>query len=407
MNSLNDPLGKSIPYVEHNFEIGFLSSIFHTFILIFFAELGDKTFIMLFILQLRTNKVTILYSALFAEILMNSLACFFGFLINYLLYKNLVDYLGILFFVIYGIFLILWGFKKADETFEIEFEMIEEMTKKKTRRTSSMILGIDEDDTNKNDKGDKYNLEDVNIINEKQYVPFIKKELTIIPEGDISREDSVTSDNNAMLLSAKKQKNNEDDDNNEFLLSNQNVNNNNAFNLKLRKPNKRNTNEKKINKDKIIENNNINSLSVNVPDSNNNEDNINNKENQEEKNENERGRIKYKSRYYLDYFDKNVDTEKPNIDTSIFGTIFFTLCLSEFGDRTQLISLTSSSIFHFWGSLLGSCTALLCSCILGVYFSKPVMKNLKQKFIDFILGTLFLATGIQIYYFKLNNKPTI
>jgi len=407
MNSLNDPLGKSIPYVEHNFEIGFLSSIFHTFILIFFAELGDKTFIMLFILQLRTNKVTILYSALFAEILMNSLACFFGFLINYLLYKNLVDYLGILFFVIYGIFLILWGFKKADETFEIEFEMIEEMTKKKTRRTSSMILGIDEDDTNKNDKGDKYNLEDVNIINEKQYVPFIKKELTIIPEGDISREDSVASDNNAMLLSAKKQKNNEDDDNNEFLLSNQNVNNNNAFNLKLRKPNKRNTNEKKINKDKIIENNNINSLSVNIPDSNNNEDNINNKENQEEKNKNERGSIKYKSRYYLDYFDKNVDTEKPNIDTSIFGTIFFTLCLSEFGDRTQLISLTSSSIFHFWGSLLGSCTALLCSCILGVYFSKPVMKNLKQKFIDFILGTLFLATGIQIYYFKLNNKPTI
>ena len=202
---------------------------------------------MLFILQLRTNKVTILYSALFAEILMNSLACFFGFLINYLLYKNLVDYLGILFFVIYGIFLILWGFKKADETFEIEFEMIEEMTKKKTRRTSSMILGIDEDDANKNDKGDKYNLEDVNIINEKQYVPFIKKELTIIPEGDISREDSVASDNNAMLLSAKKQKNNEDDDNNEFLLSNQNANNNNAFNLKLRKPNKRNTNEKKIN----------------------------------------------------------------------------------------------------------------------------------------------------------------
>ena len=362
---------------------------------------------MLFILQLRTNKVTILYSALFAEILMNSLACFFGFLINYLLYKNLVDYLGILFFVIYGIFLILWGFKKADETFEIEFEMIEEMTKKKTRRTSSMILGIDEDDANKNDKGDKYNLEDVNIINEKQYVPFIKKELTIIPEGDISREDSVASDNNAMLLSAKKQKNNEDDDNNEFLLSNQNANNNNAFNLKLRKPNKRNTNEKKINKDKIIENNNINSLSVNIPDSNNNEDNINNKENQEEKNKNERGSIKYKSRYYLDYFDKNVDTEKPNIDTSIFGTIFFTLCLSEFGDRTQLISLTSSSIFHFWGSLLGSCTALLCSCILGVYFSKPVMKNLKQKFIDFILGTLFLATGIQIYYFKLNNKPTI
>ena len=96
-----DPLNRNIPYTEKNFEIGFISSIIHTFILIFFAELGDKTFIMLFILQLRTNKVTIFYSALFAEILMNILACFVGFLIEYLLYKNLIEYLGILFFVIY------------------------------------------------------------------------------------------------------------------------------------------------------------------------------------------------------------------------------------------------------------------------------------------------------------------
>ena len=86
-----DPLGKSIPYVEKNFEVGLISSIIHTFILIFFAELGDKTFIMLFILQLRTNKVTIFYSALLAEILMNSLAALFGFLLDFLLYKNLID----------------------------------------------------------------------------------------------------------------------------------------------------------------------------------------------------------------------------------------------------------------------------------------------------------------------------
>ena len=58
-----DPLQTSIPYKETDFTIGFLSSIIHTFILIFFAELGDKTFIMLFILQLRTNKVTIFLTA--------------------------------------------------------------------------------------------------------------------------------------------------------------------------------------------------------------------------------------------------------------------------------------------------------------------------------------------------------
>ena len=390
-----DPLGKSIPYVENNFEVGFLSSIIHTFILIFFAELGDKTFIMLFILQLRTNKVTIFYSALFAEILMNSFACFFGYLINYLLYKNLIDYLCILFFVIYGIFLFLWGFKHTEETFEGEFEMIEELINKKTKRTSSMILGVDEDDINKNENNDKYNIENVNIINEKQYVPMIKKELTIIPEGDISREDSIVSEGTTLLLSGKKQKNGEELDDNEFLLFNKD-NDNNTFNLKLRKPNKKKTNERKKNKEINNEDNNID-ITTEVFD---NEDNNN-------ENNNDKGKIKYKSRYYLDYFDKTIDTENPNIDTSIFGTIFFTMCLSEFGDRTQLISFASSSIFHFWGSLLGSCTALFCSCLIGVYFSKPIVKNLKQKFIDFFLGILFLISGIQIYYFKLNNKITI
>ena len=407
MNSVQDPYGRSIPYKESNFEIGFLSSILHTFILIFFAELGDKTFIMLFILQIRTNKVTIFYSALFAEILMNSLACVFGYLINYLLYKNLIDYLGIMFFIIYGIVLVIWGFTKENETFEAELEIVEELNRQKMKRTSSMILGVDEDDKNENEEklDDKYNLEGVNIINEKQYVPNIKKELTIIPESDISREDSVMSDAGTILIPTKKIKNNDDNDSNDFILTSKNSSSN-QFSLKLRKLNRKNTNDKKLNKDKNTEENNINNISVN--DSVNNDENITYEEiNDNENNFNDRKKLRYKSRYYLDYFDKNVDTEKPNIDTSIFGTIFFSICLSEFGDRTQLISFASSSIFHFFGGLIGSCTALFCTCLLGVYFSKPIIKNLKQKIIYFALGTLFLAYGLQIYYFKLKYEYTI
>ena len=409
MNSGIDPLNRKTPYVENNFEVGFISSIFHTFILIFFAELGDKTFIMLFILQLRTNKVTIFYSALMAEILMNSLACFGGFLIDYLLYKNLIDYIGILFYVVYGIFLILWGFKKVnDETFETEFEMVEEiLQKKKSKRTSSMILGIDEDGANNNEENneDKYNLENVNVINQKQYVPEIKKELTIIPEDDISREDSII-DNSTLLLSNKKEKNTDENDN-DFILGTKN-NNSNPFSLKLRIT-KRKSSEKKLN---IIENNNSNTSDFKNEESNKKTVEEKSEDNNEENDENDNnklngGKIRYKSRYYLDYIDKDIDTDKPNIDTSVFGTIFFSMCLSEFGDRTQMISLTSSSIFHFWGSLIGSGTALFCTCLIGVYFSKPLVKRLKQKFVDFILGILFVIMGLQIYIFKLNNRHKI
>ena len=50
------------------------------------------------------------------------------------------------------------------------------------------------------------------MINQKKYVPDIKKELTIIPEDDISREDSII-DNSTLLLSNKKQKNSDENDN--------------------------------------------------------------------------------------------------------------------------------------------------------------------------------------------------
>ena len=64
--------------------------------------------------------------------------------------------------------------------------------------------------------------------------------MTIIPEDDISREDSVVNDGTALLLSGKKQKTNNDDDN-DFFLSNKD---NDGFNLKLRKPKKQKTKEK-------------------------------------------------------------------------------------------------------------------------------------------------------------------
>ena len=415
-----DPLNRNIPYEEKNFEIGFLSSIIHTFILIFFAEIGDKTFIMLFILQLRTNKVTIFYSALCAEILMNVMASFLGFFIEFLLYKNLIEYLGILFFVVYGIFLILSGFKTSEDTFQEEFEMIEEMHKQRINRTPSMILGLDEDEieNKQNDDDDKYNLDSVNKYNEKTYVPLIKKELTVIPESDIAREDSVFNEDN--LLSAKKNNNKDLDDSDEggFIL-NRKSNSGFRLNLQIKKKssnnNENNQNQnknKKMNVDKkdlddlVLEENKI----VLEDDKENN-----NEENEEKEDEEEhvklRGRPNFnksRSRYCLDYLDKDMKyNNQPNIDNSIFGTIFLTICLSEFGDRTQLISLTTSSIFHFWGSILGSCLALFCSCLIGVYFSRNVMKFFKQKIIDFLLGAIFLGYGIQIYISKRQSQNMV
>jgi len=52
------------PYVEKDYDINFKLSIFESFLLILIAELGDKTFIMLIILQLKTNCITVFTSSL-------------------------------------------------------------------------------------------------------------------------------------------------------------------------------------------------------------------------------------------------------------------------------------------------------------------------------------------------------
>ena len=83
---------------------------------------------MLIILQLRTNQVTIFYSAMFAELIMNITAIFVGYFIDYLLYKNLIDYLGIILFIAYGIFLLGNTRKKGElEMYDNELLLIEEI----------------------------------------------------------------------------------------------------------------------------------------------------------------------------------------------------------------------------------------------------------------------------------------
>ena len=107
------------------------------------------------------------------------------------------------------------------------------MHKQRINRTPSMILGVDEEELNKEkNENDKYNLDSVNKYNDKVYVPIIKKELTIIPESDISREDSIF--NEELLKSGKKKDKKEEDDDDNFILS-KNSNNTARLSLNLRK----------------------------------------------------------------------------------------------------------------------------------------------------------------------------
>ena len=156
-SSIPSPIPEEIPYIEKQFVLTFKFSALQSFILTFLAELGDKTFIMLIILQLKTNKVTILFSSLFAEILMNSIAIFIGWTIDYMLYKNLIDYIGIVFFLVYGIWLFGELFRTKKETFENEILSANKNHNKELSRqinspqkTTELAIIQEEDETNIN-----------------------------------------------------------------------------------------------------------------------------------------------------------------------------------------------------------------------------------------------------------------
>ena len=108
------------PYIEEEFSLSFFRSICQSFTLTLIAELGDKSFIMLIILQMKSNQITVFLSSLLVQFTMNICAAFVGLFIDYLLYKHVIDYVGLLCFLIYGLWLIGDSFHTTEKSFEKE-----------------------------------------------------------------------------------------------------------------------------------------------------------------------------------------------------------------------------------------------------------------------------------------------
>ena len=309
------PLNQPV-YIEKDYDINFKLSIFESFLLILIAELGDKTFIMLIILQLKTNRITVFVSSLFAELLMNFFAICLGYLIDFLLYKNLIDYIGIMIAFIYGLFLLGASFREEDISFENELFL-----NQKNYDVSFTDL-LDESKAEKKEES----------LKNSRY-PLDAK-LETISEVDASKEESK------------------------------------HFQIRKDGHNFAKESEKRLNE-------------------------MNKKEEEIKKNDTELIEA------LNEILDKDKEEEEDtNIDINAFWTIFRTMCLSEFFDRSQMSTLSMSSIFNFSGVLIGSCCALSLSCYLGVYHGKNIIKVLKEKVLSFILGTIFICYGIQVYIGK-------
>jgi putative Ca2+/H+ antiporter (TMEM165/GDT1 family) len=116
--------------LNYDFLSGFLSS----FGIIFISEIADKTFILILFFSTKISKLKLFLIASLALVGMNAIAVCLGYMIPFLLYKSLVDWLAVASFVVMGVILILEAKKMKHKTVEEKF------TKYKKKHENDLVL---------------------------------------------------------------------------------------------------------------------------------------------------------------------------------------------------------------------------------------------------------------------------
>ena len=99
--------------------------------------------------------------------------------------------------------------------------------------------------------------------------------------------------------------------------------------------------------------------------------------------------------------DSNISESSHISEGNNFGmitAIFFALCLSDFGDKSQLAIVTMAALYNIYGILLGSTLALISTVTLAVLFGNWISEKVSPKKLLLIGGLIFLTFGIETLY---------
>lgn len=82
----------------------------------------------------------------------------------------------------------------------------------------------------------------------------------------------------------------------------------------------------------------------------------------------------------------------------MIAAIFCALCLSDFGDKSQLAIITMAALYNIYGILLGSTLALIGTVTLAVLFGNWISEKISPKKLLLIGGLIFLTFGAETLY---------
>ena len=92
----------------------------------------------------------------------------------------------------------------------------------------------------------------------------------------------------------------------------------------------------------------------------------------------------------------NINDSNNEINAGLIIAIILMLCLSDFGDKSQIAVITMAAIYDIYGVLIGSSLALLGTVTIAVLFGAWICEKILPKILFFIGGILFLIFGFEV-----------
>jgi putative Ca2+/H+ antiporter (TMEM165/GDT1 family) len=104
---------------------------------------------------------------------------------------------------------------------------------------------------------------------------------------------------------------------------------------------------------------------------------------------------------YLLVSDENKDQNNKESTWKLCLELFGFLCLSEFGDKSELSTVTIAAVYNIYGVLIGTMLAYFCAIAIAAFLGHWAGKFLTEKMMNIIGGILFIGFAIQILIIKM------
>ena len=101
-------------------------------------------------------------------------------------------------------------------------------------------------------------------------------------------------------------------------------------------------------------------------------------------------------------YQKLPDNDEENKGIlSVCLELFWLLCISEIGDKSEITTIAITAMFNFYGVLCGTMFAYFCTIIIATFLGNILSHYISEKQMNIIGGVIFLLFALEILINKI------